>query len=124
MICDDDRAVTEQLSLALRTARHEAITCHQATDVLLEAARSRFDLIAFGMDMNESFEHSAIDRLQQLAPGVALIGMHRRPSEIMRSATRARLAAVLPRPVPVNTFMYAVARALEVRARRNSSMLL
>jgi DNA-binding NtrC family response regulator len=108
----------------LRAARHEATTCHDTMDVLREASHSRFDLIAFGLDMTESGGASAIDAIQALSPGVALIGMHRRPSEIMRTAAHARLAAVLPRPVPVNTFMYAVARALEARARRASATLL
>jgi DNA-binding NtrC family response regulator len=123
MICDDDRAMMDQLVKALRAAKHEAIACHHTMDVLREASRNRFDLIAFGLDMTESGGASAIDALQELAPGVALIGMHKRPSEIMRSETHSRLAAVLPRPVPVNTFMYAVARALEARARRAASTI-
>jgi hypothetical protein len=49
-----------------------------------------------------------------------LIGLHRRPSEVMRTPAHARLAAVLPRPVAVNTFMYAVDRAIEARQMRSS----
>lgn len=121
MICDDDRTVTDQLVLALRAAKHEATTCHHTLDVLREASRGQFDLIAFGLDMAES--GGAVAAIHELAPGVLLIGMHRRPSEIMRTAAHARLAAVLPRPVPVTTFMYAVARALEARARRATTTL-
>jgi hypothetical protein len=66
---------------------------------------------------------SAIEVIQELAPGVSLIGLHRRPSEVMRTAAHARLAAVLPRPVAVDTFMYAIARAIEARQMRASSPL-
>ena len=121
MICDDDRALTDQLVQALHAARHEATTCYHTMDALREVSRGRFDLIAFGLDMETATGASAINAIQELAPGVALIGMHRRPSEIMRTAAHVRLAAVLPRPVPVTTFMYAVARALEARARRASA---
>lgn len=123
MICDDDPAMTDQLVLALRAARHEAITCRHTMDVLRETSRSRFDLIAFGLDVAESGGASLLDAIHELAPGVPLIAIHRRPSEIMRTAAHAHLAAVLPRPVPVTTFMYAVARALEARALRASSTL-
>jgi hypothetical protein len=58
--------------------------------------------------------------VKELAPHVPLIGLHKRPSEIMRTPAHSRLAAILPRPVSVETFMYAVARALEVRGLRRT----
>ena len=63
----------------------------------------------------------AIDAINELVPHVPLIGLHTRPSQIMRSPAHARLAALLPRPVSLNTFMYAVARALEVGLRAPSA---
>jgi DNA-binding NtrC family response regulator len=120
MICDDDWATADQLVAALQAARHEATTCHHTMDVLREAVDGKLDLIAFGLDMPGFGGTRAIDVIQELAPDVLLIGLHKRPSEIMRTAAHARLAAVLPRPVAIETFLYAIARALESRALRAS----
>lgn len=121
MICDDDKALAEELLAALRTAGYDAVTCHHTMDVLREAARGRFDLVVFGLDMPGFGGARSIEAIKELAPHVPLIGLHKRPSEIMRSPAHARLAAILPRPVAVNTFMYAVARALEVGMRAPSA---
>ncbi|MBD0325230.1 MAG: response regulator [Pyrinomonadaceae bacterium] len=123
MICDDDWATANQLVAALRAAEHEATTCHHTMDVLRQAVNGQIDLIALGLDMPGFGGTSAIEVIQELAPDVLLIGLHKRPSEVMRTAAHARLAAVLPRPVAVETFMYAVARALETRELRASSIL-
>jgi DNA-binding NarL/FixJ family response regulator len=88
--------------------------------VLREADKGSFDLIAFGLDMPGFGGARAIEVVNEIEPDVSLIGFHRRPSEVIRTATQSRLAAVLPRPVSVTTFMYAVARALEAREMRNS----
>ena len=117
MICDDDWATVNQLVAALRAAKHEASSCHHTMDVLREAAAGQIDLITFGLDMPGFVGSSAIEVIQEVAPDVLLIGLHRRPSEVMRTAVHTRLAAVLPRPVAIDTFLYAVARALESRAR-------
>ena len=117
MICDDDKALADELVAALRVARHEALTCHHTMDVLREAAEGHFDLVIFGLDMPGFGGARAIEAIKELAPHVPLIGLHKRPSEIMRSPVHACLAAILPRPVSLNTFMYAVARALEVGLR-------
>lgn len=116
MICDDDRAMAAELVAALRAAGHDAETCSHTMDVLRGAAEGRFDLIAFGLDMVGFGRASAVEALQEIAPHVPLIALHKRPTEIMRRATHAGLAAVLPRPVAVKDFMYAVACALSGRA--------
>jgi DNA-binding NtrC family response regulator len=121
MICDDDKTLADELLAALRAARHEATTCHHTMDVLREAADGRFDLVIFGLDMSGFGGARAIEAIKELAPHVPLIGLHKRPSEIMRSPAHASLAALLPRPVSLNTFMYAVARALEVGLRAPSA---
>src|SRR5918997_86519 len=115
MICDDDKVLADQLVAALRAARHDATTCHHTMDVLREAAEGRFDLVVFGLDMHGFGGASAIEAIDELAPHLPIIGLHKRPSEIMRNPVHARLSAILPRPVSVNTFMYAVVRALEAR---------
>ena len=120
MICDDDKALTVELLAVLRAARHEASTCHHTMDVLREAAEGRFDLVIFGLDMPGFGGSRAIEAFSELAPQVPLIGLHNRPSEIMRTPAHTRLAAILPRPVALNTFMYAVARALEARQMRQT----
>ena len=113
MICDDDRALAEGLVAALRAAGHEAETCRHTMDVLRDAAAGRFDLIAFGLDMAGFSRSGAVEALSEIAPRVPLIAFHERPSEIMRaSSARAQFAAVLPRSLAVEDFMYAVARAL------------
>jgi DNA-binding NtrC family response regulator len=113
MICDDDRAAAEGLVRALRTAGHEAESCRHTMDVLRGAARGDFDLIAVGLDMAGFGRSGALDALLEVAPQTALIAIHDRPSEIMRAHAHSRLAAVLPRPVRVRDFMYAVACALK-----------
>ena len=113
MICDDDGAAAEQLLRALRAAGHEAESCRHTMDVLRAAARGDFDLIAFGLDMAGFGRNGAVEALNEIAPGTALIAIHNRPSEIMRAHAHSRLAAVLPRPVRVRDFMYAVACALK-----------
>jgi DNA-binding NtrC family response regulator len=118
MICDDDKILAEQLVAALRAGRHDATTCHHTMDVLREAADGQFDLVVFGLDMPGFGGSSAIEAIDELAPHLPVIGLHKRPSEIMRNPVHARLSAILPRPVSVNTFMYAVARALEARGMR------
>lgn len=120
MICDDDRVMADQLVAALRAAKHEATTCHHTMDVLREADKGSFDLIAFGLDMPGFGGSRAIEVINEIEPYVSLIGFHRRPSEVMRTTASARLAAVLPRPVSVTTFMYAVARAIEAREMRRT----
>jgi DNA-binding NtrC family response regulator len=115
MICDDDKALAEELLAALRAEGHEATTCRHTMDVLREAAEGLFDLVVFGLDMPGFGGARATEAVTELAPHVPLIGLHKRPSEIMRTPAHSRLAAILPRPVSVETFMYAVARALEVR---------
>lgn len=121
MICDDDKLMAEGLVAALRAAGHDAETCGHTMDVLRDAAAGRFDLIAFGLDMVGFGRTGAVEALQEIAPQVPLIALHNRPSEIMRKATHARLAAVLPRPVAVKDFMYAVACALSGRAMRENA---
>ena len=122
MICDDDQVMADQLVAALRAASHEATTCHHTMDVLREADKGSFDLIAFGLDMPGFGGARAIEVVHEIEPYVSLIGFHRRPSEVMRTTTHSRLAAVLPRPVSVTTFMYAVARALEAREMRRTNL--
>jgi DNA-binding NtrC family response regulator len=112
MICDDDAEGSAMLVAALREAGHEAECCHHTMDVLREAAEGRFDLIAVGLDMTGFGRGGAVEALRELSPRTPLIAIHRRPPEIMRSAAHARLAAVLPRPVRIKDFMYAVACAL------------
>ena len=119
MICDDDKALAEQLVAALRLGHHEATTCHHTMDVLRETADGHFDLVVFGLDMPGFGGANAIEAIDELAPHLPVIGLHKRPSEIMRNPVHARLSALLPRPVSVNTFMYAVARALEARGMRH-----
>jgi len=121
MICDDDKTLADELLAALRAAKHDATTCHHTMDVLREAAQGNFDLVIFGLDMPGFGGTRAIEAINELAPHVPLIGLHKRPSEIMRSPAHARLAAILPRPVSATTFMYAVARALEVGSRASSA---
>jgi len=121
MICDDDQALAAELLAALRAARHDASTCHHTMDVLREATQGNFDLVIFGLDMPGFGGARAIEAINELAPQVPLIGLHKRPAEIMRSPAHACLAAILPRPVSINTFMYAVARALEVGSRTPSA---
>jgi DNA-binding NtrC family response regulator len=116
MICDDDRATAEQLVRALRAAGHEAESCRHTMDVLRAATRGDFDLIAVGLDMAGFGRSGAVAALAELAPRTSLIAFHDQPSEIMRVRTHARLAAVLPRPVRVRDFMYAVACALKEEA--------
>jgi len=113
MICDDDRVLAEGLVAALRAAGHEAETCRHTMDVLRDAAAGRFDLIAFGLDMAGFCRTGAVEALREIAPRVPLIALHERPTEIMRAfSSRAHFAAVLPRSLAVEDFMYAVARAL------------
>ena len=116
MICDDDKALAEELLAALRAEGHQATTCRHTMDVLREAAEGLFDLVVFGLDMPGFGGARATEAVKELAPHVPLIGLHKRPSEIMRAHTNARLAAVLPRPVRVRDFMYAVACALKEEA--------
>lgn len=116
MICDDDAENSKGLLAALREAGHEAEACSHTMDVLRAAAEGRFDLIAVGLDMPGFGRTGAVEALREVAPGASLIAIHQRPSEIMRAATHARVAAVLPRPVRVSDFMYAVACALSAPA--------
>lgn len=116
MICDDDRAAAAKLVEALRAAGHEAETCRHTMDVLRAAADGRFDLIAVGLDMAGFGRAGAVEALREIAPHTSVIALHDRPSEIMRAATQAQLAAVLPRPVHIKDFMYAVACALKEKA--------
>lgn len=113
MICDDDSVMAERLVAALLAAGHEAETCRHTMDVLRAAADGRFDLIAVGVDMAGFGRTGAVEALKEIAPHTSLIALHERPAEIMRAAAHARLAAVLPRPVRVKDFMYAVACALK-----------
>ena len=113
MICDDDRVTAERLVAALREAGHEAETCRHTMDVLRAAADGRFDLVAVGLDMAGFGRSGAVEVLREVAPRTSLIAIHDRPAEIMRAATHSKLAAVLPRPVRVRDFMYAVACALK-----------
>ena len=115
MICDDDRTTVEGLVAALRAAGHEAEACRHTMDVLRAAAQGSFDLIAVGLDMAGFGRSGAVEALSEIAPNTSLIAIHDRPSEIMRAHAHAhaRLAAVLPRPVRVKDFMYAVACALK-----------
>lgn len=113
MICDDDPVLAERLVTALRAAGHEAETCRHTMDVLRGAAAGRFDLIVFGLDMAGFSRAGAVEALCEIAPRVPLIAFHERPSEIMRaSSSRSMFAAVLPRSLFVEDFMYAVACAL------------
>lgn len=117
MICDDDQQMAEEMITALKAAEHEATTCRHTMDVLREASEGRFDLIIFGLDMPGFGGSSAIEAVAELAPQVPLIGLHKRPSDVLCTRAHARLAAILPRPVSVNAFMCAVALALGVKMR-------
>jgi|ERR687883_47827 DNA-binding response OmpR family regulator len=123
MICDDDKALADELLAALRAAKHEALASRHTMDVLREAAQGSFDLIIFGLDMPGFGGTQAIEAVCEIAPSVPLIGLHSRPAEIMRTRAHSLLAAILPRPVSVSTFMYAVTRALGTGMRATPSAL-
>ena len=112
MICDDDQATSQKLVEALREAGHEAEACGHTMDALRAAAEGDFDLIAVGLDMAGFGRASAVEALRELSPRTSVIALHERPAEIMRAATQPHVAAVLPRPVRIKDFMYAVACAL------------
>jgi DNA-binding NtrC family response regulator len=120
MICDDDRAMAELLVNALRDAGHEAETCRHTMDMLRGAEAGQFDLIAFGLDMAGFVRGGAVEALHELAPRVPLIALHERPSEIIRTTASdcSHFAAVLPRSLAVEDFMYAVACALNTPTTR------
>jgi DNA-binding NarL/FixJ family response regulator len=68
----------------------------------------------------------AVEALREIAPRVPLIVLHERPSDLLRasSSSRAQFAAVLPRSLAVEDFMYAVECALSQstnRRRRSAS---
>lgn len=111
MICDDDEAQARELAAAIRTAGHEATTCHHTMDVLRRAVGGQFDLVAINLEMAGFGRTGAIAAMQELAPHVALIALHNKPSEIIHVVTG--VAAVLAHPVSTRSFIYAVARALE-----------
>src|SRR5919202_2310258 len=111
MICDDDKDTAEELAGALRAAGHEAEVCRHTMDMLRAAAEGRLDLVALGLDMAGFGRAGAVEALSEVAPRLPVVAMHSKPSEIMRDA-HARFAAVLPRPVEPQDFIYAVARAL------------
>ncbi len=115
MICDDDKAMADELVAALVAAGYEAETCRHTMDVLRAAAEGHFDLIAVGLDMAGFGRSGAVEVLREIAPHTAVIAMHDHPTEIMSAATKARLAAVLPRPVRLKDFMYAVACVVQER---------
>jgi len=115
MICDDDSGMAEGLAVALRDAGHDAEMYRHTMDALRAASRECFDLIAFNLDIPGLGRARAIAALREVAPRTSLIAFHNRPTEIMRPDTHACLAAVLPRPVAVKDFMYAVACALRGR---------
>jgi DNA-binding NtrC family response regulator len=121
VICDDEEATVSELATALIVCGHKVETCQHAMDVLRDVANGLFDLVTIGLDMNGFVRTGAIEALHELAPRVALIALHARPSEIMRAATRAGFAAVLPRPVSVEHYLAAVACALEQAQRNNHS---
>jgi len=112
MICDDDRETAERLAVVVRAAGHEAETCHHTMDVLRAAADGRYDLVALGLDMAGFGRAGAVEAFREIAPCVPLIALHERPVELMRSAAQNPFAAVLPRSVDAQSFMYAVALAL------------
>lgn len=114
IVCDDDEAMATRLVAALRAAGHDADMCRHTMDVLRGAADGQFDLIVIGLDMAGFGRTGAIEVLQELAPRVSIIALHRKPSEIIHAAAVTRgVAAVLPRSFSVSAFMYAVERALE-----------
>jgi DNA-binding NtrC family response regulator len=113
MVCDDDKATATNLVAAVRAAGHEAATCHHTMDALRATADGQFDLVVIGLDMAGFSRAGAVEALQLLAPRVAVIALHRKPSEIVRAAALAGVATVFPRPVSVSAFMSAVAVALE-----------
>lgn len=115
MIYDDDLAMAEGLAAALRDAGHDAEIYRHTMEALRAAGHGCFDLIAFSLDVPGFGRARAIAALRDVAPRTALIAFHNGPTEIMRADTHACLAAVLPRPVAVKDFMYAVARSLRGR---------
>lgn len=120
MVCDDDEATATRLVAAIRAAGHEAETCHHTMDVLRSAADGQFDLVVIGLDMAGFGRSGAVEALQELAPHVSLIALSSKPSEIIHAAAQKGVAAVLPRPVSMSAFMYAVARSLEQKQMRES----
>lgn len=118
MICDDDQVLADKLVASLKAAGHEVETCLHTMDMLRAAAAGRFDLIAFGLDVAGFASAGAVEALREVAPLVPLIALHEKPFEIVHAATRAGFAAVLPRSMSVEHFMYAVACALTERDLR------
>ena len=123
MVCDDDEMTATRLVAAIRAAGHEAETCRHTMDVLRGAADDQFDLVVIGLDMAGFGRARAVEAMRELAPHVALIALHRKPSEIIHAAALNGVAAVLPRPVSVSAFMYALSRALEHQQMLESSSL-
>jgi DNA-binding NtrC family response regulator len=113
IVCDDKLSVTN-LVTALSEAGHETETCHQAMDALLKARNSHFDLVVIGIDAAGSGRNNTVEVLNQIAPHLRIIALHEKPSEIIHTTARSGIAAVLPRSVSINDFMYAVARSLEM----------
>jgi DNA-binding NtrC family response regulator len=112
MVCDDDEVTAARLVAAIRAAGHEAETCSHTMDVVRGATDGQFDLVVIGLDMAGFGRAGAVDAMRELAPHVALIALHRNPSEIIHTATIKGVAAVLPRPVSARAFMSTLFRAL------------
>jgi DNA-binding NtrC family response regulator len=113
IICDDDEALVNRLIEALRAGNHEADSCNHTMDVLRGVADGLYDVVAINLNMPGFTRNGAIEALNELAPHVIKVAFHERPAEIMRIAARSGVAAVLPRPVSPEAFIYTIEHVLQ-----------
>jgi DNA-binding NtrC family response regulator len=112
MVCDDKLTAMELL-IALSDAGHETEMCQHTMDALRKAANDRFDLVVIGIDAAGFSRTGAVEALKQIAPHLRIIALHEKPSEVIHTTARTGIAAVIPRSISVNDFMYAITRSLE-----------
>lgn len=123
LVYETDLANAHELLAVLRAAGHEAETYLLSLATLPELRGRGVDLIAISLE-GELLRANGAKALRALGERTRIIGLHEEPAKVLPQAARAGIAAVLPRPICPDAFLYAVTRTLaheSARAERFST---
>ena len=111
LVCETHLAIAHELLTVLHAAGHQAEAHLFSLEALLESRWREVDLVAISLE-GELLRAGAAKALRQLSARTRIIGLHEEPAKVLPQAARAGIAAVLPRPVCPDAFLYAVTRTL------------
>jgi DNA-binding NtrC family response regulator len=116
LLVEDDLAMLETLSLAMRSKGHNVATAHNGEEGLANIADSRFDLVVTDILMPQVDGLGMIDEVKRVAPQIKVLAISGGGIAVnfdfLDAAKRHGAVATLEKPFPISEFYSALEKCL------------